>query len=125
MRQEAEEHADEDLHRKELIEARNNADTTAYSAEKVLSDLGDKVPSDLKGQVEAGVAKVREAMNGEEVETLRKETENLSQILQQVGAAAYQQAGPETGPGPGAEADPGEGEGEDPSDEDVIDGEFA
>ena len=62
MRKDAEAHADEDRRRKELIEARNNADNLAYSAEKVLQDLGDKVPADLKKQVEDKIAKVREVM---------------------------------------------------------------
>ena len=52
MRKEAEAHADEDKRRKELIEARNNADNAVYSAEKVLRDLGDKVPGELKSEVE-------------------------------------------------------------------------
>ncbi|MBN1148312.1 MAG: molecular chaperone DnaK [Anaerolineales bacterium] len=126
MRQEAEAHAEEDRHRKELIEARNNADTTAYTAEKVLRDLGDKVPGDLKNRVEEGVSKLRGVMNSDDAETIRKETENLSQIIQQIGAAAYQQAGPAGEPGSGPDAGP-QAPGEPPlyGDEDVVDGEFA
>ncbi len=60
MRKEAEAHADEDQRRKELIEARNQADNTVYTAEKALRDLGDKVPGELKSQVEDEVAKVRQ-----------------------------------------------------------------
>ena len=60
MRKEAEAHAEEDRRRKELIEARNYADNAVYTAEKVLRDLGDKVPGDLKSQVEDQVAKVRQ-----------------------------------------------------------------
>jgi molecular chaperone DnaK len=125
MRKEAEMHADEDRKRKELIEARNNADNTAYSAEKVLRDLGDKVPADLKSQVEASVAKVREVLNSDDAEVIRQETEKLNQVLQQVGAAAYQQPGPSDGPG--GDNGPGPDEGQPPQDDegDVVDGEFA
>jgi len=127
MRQEAEVHAEEDRQRKELVEVRNNADNTAYSAEKVLKDLGDKVPGDLKSQVEDKIAKLREALNGDDVEQIRSTTEDLSQVLQQVGAAAYQQAGPEAGPGSGAEPESGTGDeegGPSADDEDVVEGEF-
>ncbi len=122
MRKEAEAHADEDKRRKELIEARNHADNAVYSAEKVLRDLGDKVPGELKSQVEDQVAKVRQSLDSDNAESIRKETEALSQVVQKVGAAAYQQgaapgeaAGPEapgSGPQPGTEG------------EDVVDGEF-
>jgi molecular chaperone DnaK len=125
MRKEAELHADEDRKHKELIEARNNADNMAYSAEKVLRDLGEKVPADLKSQVEASVAKVREVLNSEDAETIRNETEKLNQVLQQVGSAAYQQPGPSAGPEGGY--GPGPGEDQPPKDDegDVVDGEFA
>ena len=123
MRKEAEAHAEEDLRRKELIEARNNADNTAYSAEKVLKDLGDKVPADMKTNVEEKVAAVRESLKSEDAQAIQKATEELSQVLQQVGAAAYQQSAPPTGaPGEGPEAGPTDGSGNE--DEDVVDGEF-
>ncbi len=91
MRKEAEMHADDDLRKKELIEARNAADNSVYTAEKVLRDLGEKVPGDLKSNVDDQVAKVRQVMDSEDVETIRKETEALNQIVSQIGAAAYQQ----------------------------------
>jgi molecular chaperone DnaK len=124
MREDAETHAEEDLRRKELIEVRNEADNTAYSAEKVLKDLGDKVPGDMKAKVEDGVAKVRQVMDSEDLDAIRRETEALSEIIQQVGAAAYQQSGSEAG-APGAESEPGpETAGDSTGDEDVVDGEF-
>jgi len=92
MRKEAEAHAAEDLHRKELIEVRNNADNAVYAAEKVLKDLGEKVPAEMKTSVEDKIAKVREIISGEDVEEIRKETDALNQVLQQIGTAAYQQA---------------------------------
>ena len=124
MRKDAEAHADEDRRRKELIEVRNNADTVAYSAEKALKDLGDKVPAELKKQVEDKVAKVREVMGREDADATRKAIDELNQVLQQVGTAAYQQAGPATG-APGGDAGPTPGSGPAPEGgEDVVDGEF-
>jgi len=122
MRKEAESHADEDLKRKELIEARNHADNTAYTAEKSLRDFGDKVPADMKEKIEAGVKKLRETMTVDNVDAIRKETEELGQLIQQIGAAMYQQQGPQAGEQPqdGSQGGPQTG----PSGEDVVDGEF-
>jgi len=135
MRREAEQHADEDRHRKELIEARNHADNTIYTAEKTLRDLGDKVPADLKTQTEDAVGRLRSQMNSDDLDGLRKATEELGQIIQKIGAAAYQQApsgepAPEPGgnPGgsPGANPDGGTNgpQSGQPGGEDVVDGEF-
>ncbi len=121
MRKAAEEHAEEDRLRKERIEARNAADNATYTAEKTLRELGDKVPADVRSEVEGQVAKVREVMDGEDTEAIRRETEQLNQIIQQIGAAAYQQSGPQTPPPAdegGDESEPG------PDGEDVVDGEF-
>lgn len=122
MRKEAEKHAEEDIKRKDLVEARNNADNSAYAAEKVLKDLGDKVPAEVKTNVEDHVAKVREVIDSGDVEVLRKATDELNEVVQEIGAAAYQQAGE---PGDGSEAGAEEPSGGDASsDEDVVDGEF-
>lgn len=121
MRKDAELHAEEDKRRKELIEARNNADNTAYSAEKVLKDLGEKVPADMKTNVEAKITAVRESIKSDDAQAIQKATEDLSQVLQQLGAAAYQQSGPAAGT-PGE--DPQAGPSSSPGDEDVVDGEF-
>lgn len=121
MRKDAEAHAEEDRKRKELIEARNNADNTAYSAEKVLKDLGDKVPAEIKTRVEEKITAVREALKTDDAQSIQKATEELSQELQQVGAAAYQQSGPAAG-APEGEPQPGPTQG--PGDDDVVDGEF-
>jgi len=97
MRKDAEKHAEEDQQRKDLIEARNNADNLAYSAEKVLKDLGEKVPADVKTKVEDGVAKVREVLDSEDIAAIRKATEELNEVVQEVGAAAYQAGDPSVG----------------------------
>jgi molecular chaperone DnaK len=121
MRKEAELHADEDRRQKERIEAHNAADNAVYTAEKVLRDLGDKVPADMKSRVDDQVHKVRQVMEGEDVEATRRETEALNQIISQIGAAAYQQAGPAAEGADGGQAGP---ESPGPEGEDVVDGEF-
>lgn len=118
MRKDAEMHAEEDRRRKELIEARNAADNAAYSAEKVLRDLGEKVPADLKSRVETEVANVRKVMESDDTAAIRRATDSLMQVVQQIGTAAYQQGSPESGPTGG---EPGGG---DESGEDVVEGEF-
>ncbi len=122
MRKEAEAHAEEDRRRKELIEARNTADNAVYTAEKALRDLGEKVPADVKAKVEEQVTKVRNAMNTDNAQEIKRETEALFQVIQQIGAAAYQSSGPQA-------AAPSEGEGQaggesKGGEEDVVDGEF-
>jgi molecular chaperone DnaK len=126
MKKEAEEHADEDKKRKELIEVRNNADNAAYTAEKLLRDSGDKIDDTVKTDINDKIAKLRETMNGEDTAAIRKQTEELGQAVQAVGASMYQQqqqaGGQETGEagqaGPSGESSDG------PSDEDIVDGEF-
>ena len=116
--QEAERHREEDRKRKEEIEARNVADNAIYSAEKFLGEQKDKVPSHLRSEAEAKVEALKSALQGSDVGAIRRCTEELSQVVQQVGAAMYQEAGPGTPPPPEGEP-PGGGE------EDVIEGEFS
>ncbi|MEW5869213.1 MAG: molecular chaperone DnaK [Chloroflexota bacterium] len=122
MRKDAEGHAEEDRRRKELIEARNTADNAAYTAEKALRDLGDKVPAEIKTKVEEEVAKVRQVLDSEDAQAIRSATEQLNQVIQQIGAAAYQQTGPTAGPG--GEEGPQPDAGKDYGEDDVVDGEF-
>jgi molecular chaperone DnaK len=136
MRREAEAHADEDRKRKELIEVRNHADSVIYTAERTMKELGDKVPADLKKQTEEGINNLRQIMAKDDVEAIRQAADKLGEVIQKIGASAYQaqpggpgpgpqeapgsQEGPEQGPqgGPGSQGGPG------PSGEDVVDGEF-
>jgi molecular chaperone DnaK len=118
MRQDAEAHAEEDRKRKEMIEVRNNADNTAYAAEKSLKEFGDKIPAELKSEVEAKVAEVRGKAQGEDVEAIRSATEALGQAVQKIGASVYQEPNPEAG---GANQPGGQG-GSEPG-PDVVDGE--
>lgn len=91
MRKDAEAHAEEDRKRKDLIEARNTADNTVYAGEKALRDLGDKVPAEIKAEVEAKSAEVKEAAKGEDVEKIKAAVEALGQTIQKIGASVYEQ----------------------------------
>jgi molecular chaperone DnaK len=128
MRREAEAHAEEDKKRKDLVEARNYADNVVYTAEKTIKDLGDKVPADLKSQVDAGIKQINDIKTSEDAEIIRKTADGLGEVLQKVGAAAYQAGGPAAG-GPGGPEGPAGGAGagpaaSGPAGEDVVDGEF-
>jgi molecular chaperone DnaK len=129
MRREAESHADEDKKRKELIEAKNTADNAIYTAEKALRDFGDKVPADVRSKVESEVANVKKALETEDPARIKSATEQLFQVIQQIGASVYQQGGPQAGPatgGPeqGPEQGPEGGQRPGGGDDDVVDGEF-
>jgi molecular chaperone DnaK len=119
MVQDAEKHRDEDRKRKEEIEARNIADNTVYTAEKFLKEQGDKVPDDVRSDVESKVEALKKAVDGGNVGAIKQCTEELGQALQQMGAAMYQGAGDAAPPPPDAEGGPPE------SDEDVVEGEFS
>jgi molecular chaperone DnaK len=119
MVREAEDHASDDQRRKQEIEARNQADSMAYTAEKALRDLGDKVPANVRTDVEAKVKAVRDAIQSGDVSQMERRTEELSQALQQVGQAAYQQqpGGSPAGEAPGGDGPSGEEDG-------TVEGEF-
>jgi molecular chaperone DnaK len=118
MVQDAEKHREEDRKRKEEIEARNVADNTVYTAEKFLKEQGDKVPANVRSDVESKVEALKKAIDGGDVSAIRQRTDELGQALQQMGAAMYQEAGEATPP-PGGEGESPEG------DEDVVEGEFS
>ena len=124
MQREAETHAAEDTQRREEIEARNSADTLAYTAEKTLREQKDKIPSDLNQEVEGRIAAVRSALQGSDIEAIRQATEELNSAMQKIGAAIYQQQPPP--PPPGAETSPPDGEAapEKGEDEGTVEGEF-
>jgi molecular chaperone DnaK len=104
MQRDAETHAEEDKIAKEAIEIKNNADTLAYQCEKQLKDLGDKVPEDKKKSVEESIAKVREAINANDTEAMKKTYEDLQNKFQEISADLYKQAAASAGPTAGAEA---------------------
>jgi molecular chaperone DnaK len=122
MKKEAEQNAEEDQKRKNIIEARNNADNSIYTAEKLLRENGDKVEESAKKDIEEKIAKLRETMAGEDLDAIRKGTEELGQQIQQIGASMYQQeqsAGDADGT-PDDKSSPSD----DDTGEDVVEGEF-
>ena len=119
MRRDAETHAEEDRKHRELIEARNTADNAVYTSEKTLSDLGEKVPADLKSRVEDAIAKVRSVRDQDDSNEINSSVEALMKVLQEVGQAAYSQTQSE----PPHQTKPDQGQAPD-DDGDVVDGEF-
>ncbi len=89
MIKEAEAHAAEDKKRREEAELRNQAETLVYSTEKVLRDNGDKVPDDVKSQVETAVAELKTALEGTDVEQVKAKQAALSAVAQKIGEAIY------------------------------------
>jgi molecular chaperone DnaK len=124
MMREAEEYAEEDRKRKEEAEVRNQADTLAYSTEKFLRENDEKVPADLKTEVEEAVAEVKKNLEGTDVDAIRTSAEKLAQVSQKMGAAMYAQ-NPEGAQaddaGPTADAQGGE---DTPQDDEVVDAEI-
>ncbi|OGY24138.1 MAG: molecular chaperone DnaK [Candidatus Woykebacteria bacterium RBG_13_40_15] len=90
MQKEAESNAAEDAKRKELIEARNIADSLVYTAEKSIKDAGDKLPADVKTEVEEKVKAAKEAIAGDDLEKIKKATDELGASLQKIGSSMYQ-----------------------------------
>jgi len=118
MQKDAETHAAEDSKRREEVEARNMADTLAYTAEKTLREQKDKIPADLNQEVETKISAVRSALQGSDVEVIKTASQELNEIMQKVGAAVYQQQPPPPeGEAPPEEEGGGEGEG-------TVEGEF-
>jgi molecular chaperone DnaK len=93
MAKDAEMHAADDTQKKEGIEARNNADSLIYSAERLLREQGDKVPADLKQQIDGKIAALRSALQGTDTNYIKNTTNELSELMQKVGQSVYQQTG--------------------------------
>jgi len=118
LRQEAELHAEEDRKRREEIEVRNQADSLAYTAEKTVRENADKIPEDLRSEVEGKVAAVRSQLQSGDVGTIRSAMNDLSESMQKIGQAVYGAGGPDAGqPGAAPEA-------EGPAEEGTVEGEF-
>jgi molecular chaperone DnaK len=122
LRQDAEAHAEEDRKRVELVEARNATDALVFQSEKTLKELGDKVDATKKKDIEDEIAKVKEALKSEDIDTIKKAGEALSEKIQAISADLYKAAAAE------AEAKGKTGEGApDPAakkDDGVIDAEI-
>ena len=88
----AEAHASEDKKRKEEIETRNNAESLVYNSQKTLDELGDKISAEEKSKVEAEIANVNKALEGKDVEEIKKATESLTQVFYSISSKLYQNA---------------------------------
>jgi molecular chaperone DnaK len=123
---EAKSHQAEDQAKRDLVEARNNADNLIYVTEKSLKDLGDKVPVNDRGQIEQTVEELRSAMSGSDLNKLRQLTEQLQQASHALTQQMYQQAGasPDMGGAAGPDAGGAPGSESPESDEDVVEGEY-
>jgi molecular chaperone DnaK len=89
MVKEAESNAGEDKKRRELVEARNQADSLMYSTEKSIKDLGDKLPSEEKGKVEDAAEALRKALEGDDVAAIKSKTDELAQASMKLGELLY------------------------------------
>jgi len=128
MMRDAEAHADEDRRRREEVEVRNQGESLLYQTEKVLKENDEKIPGDVKSEVESALGELRTSLEGTDIEAVKSATEKLATTSQKVGAAIYanaQQAGPGAGatPGatPGATASSGGAQDEDVVEAEIVD----
>ena len=133
MVRDAQEHAEEDKQRREEVETRNQAEALTFQAERAIKDLGDKVSSEDKVEVENKIESLREALKGSDMEVVKAGMSSLAEVLQRVSTAAYQAAASRpateervrrTGPADGSEpAGDGAGDGA-AAEEETVEGEF-
>jgi molecular chaperone DnaK len=100
MKKEAELHAQEDKNKKDIIEARNLAENLIYTAEKTLKDLGDKAKEEDKKEIQSKIEDLKKAKDADNLEEIKNKTDQLSQLLQKIGAEMYKKPedkGPEEG----------------------------
>ena len=92
MKKDAEMHAEEDKRKKELVEARNIADTLVYTTQKALREAGDKISAEEKKPVEDAIAELDKVKNGDDLNEIKAKTEALSQAAQKIGEKLYKAA---------------------------------
>ncbi|MCI0885670.1 MAG: Hsp70 family protein, partial [Chloroflexi bacterium] len=129
MKRDAEAHAEDDRQRREGVEVRNQADSLAYTAEKTMSEAGDKIPADVRADIDARVKEIRDALASDDAsaETLKGATEALAEALQKAGSAVYGEGAEGAGVGAETATPGGEGEGgdeEDGAEEGTVEGEY-
>ncbi|MFN2146353.1 MAG: Hsp70 family protein, partial [Anaerolineales bacterium] len=136
MVQQAQQHKAEDQKRRELITAKNNADSLAYQTEKTLKELGDKVPAADKGNIETQIESLRKAAESEDLERIKRETDALQNAFHAISQQLYAQQGEQPGGGapggmPGADfpnyggqSPNGNGHHDGEGEEEILEGEF-
>lgn len=92
MMREAEQYAEEDHKRREAVETRNQAEQLVYSTEKFIADNSDKLPADVKTEVETAIGELKEALKGEDIAVIREASEKVSTTAQKLGQALYANA---------------------------------
>ncbi|MGI5963929.1 MAG: molecular chaperone DnaK [Lawsonibacter sp.] len=97
---EAEQFAAEDAKRKEEVDIRNQGDQMVYQTEKTLEEMGDKIPSGDKANVESALGKLKETLKGTDTQAIKNATEELTKAFYAVSEKLYQQQGGQAGPGP-------------------------
>jgi molecular chaperone DnaK len=125
MVKDAEAHASEDKKRRELVEAKNQADGLIHTTERSLAEAGDKVPESDREAVQAAIQALKDVVGGEDVEQIKSKTEALAQVAMKLGEAMYkaqqEASGPQGGPTGGGHAGAGGGG---PADDKVVDADF-
>jgi molecular chaperone DnaK len=116
MVRDAEQYADEDRKRREVVEARNQADQLVYTTEKFLSENADKIPAEVKTEVEGDVAELKKALEGEDSDAVTAAATKLATSSQKMGAAMYADSGPTATGGTAQDAHAG--------DDDIVDAEI-
>jgi molecular chaperone DnaK len=119
----AEMHAEDDKKKKELIEARNHADSLIYATEKSLKDLGEKVDAETRSKVEAAAADLKKAMESDDAAEIKAKSEALTQSSHKLAEAMYQQAAQSEQAGADAQAGASQQGGAN-ADDDVVDADF-
>jgi len=126
MVKDAEAHAEEDKKRREMVEAKNNADSLIHSTEQTLSEAGDKVPESEKAPVQTAIAALKDVVGSDNVDEIKSKTEALAQVAMKLGEAMYkaQQAAGEAGPQGGDAGAGPHGGGAHGHDDNVVDADF-
>ena len=123
MVRDAEEHAEEDRKQRERVETRNAAENAAFAAEKLIADNADKIPAEMKTDIEGKIAAVRSAIAEDDADKIKTAMDDLNTALQAVGQVVYSQGGAEASAGDGP--DPSSGAPADGDDDDrTVEGEF-
>lgn len=122
MMKDAEAHAEEDRKRKELVEAKNNADQLVYTVEKTIKDLGDKVDAGEVEKANAAKEAVKKALESDDVDTIKKATDELSEVVQQLSVKMYEQMAAQQQAGGAGAAEAGGNAG--PNAENVVDADY-
>jgi len=132
MKSDAESHAQEDKKRREVVDLKNQADQLVYSTEKTLTEHGDKVSADVRGNIENAINNLKEAAKGDDADAIKKAIENLGTAGQELGKILYEEAakkqaaaqGQAPGAQPADQTPPADGEVKRKGGDDVIDAEF-